>query len=251
MKWIFGILINILVTVLFYANGYPLTGKEIIEKSENVIRGDTRVGVMTITVKTRRWTRSMKLKMWDFRLSKKSFGEIFEPKKDAGNRFLMINKTLRHYVPSLQKDILISPSMMLQSWMGSDFTNDDIVKESSIVDDYTHTIEAKDRIDGNECYRIMLAPKSDAAVIWGKIIYYVRIGDYLPVRQEFYNEHGVMKKLMTFGGFKNMHDRVIPTMIKMQTMSTPDRYTVLKIDTIRFNEKIPEKIFSIQNLSRR
>jgi hypothetical protein len=79
----------------------------------------------------------------------------------------------------------------------------------------------------------------------------VRAGDYLPVRQEFYNEHGVMKKLMTFGEFRKMYDRVIPTMIKMQTVSTPDRYTVLKINTIKFNEKIPEDVFSLQNLCRR
>ncbi len=244
------IIMIFLIITAFSNEGYPLTGKDIIEKSERATRGDTQTGVMTITVKTRRWTRAMKLKIWDDRIGKKSFGEIYEPKKDAGNRFLMIERTMRHYVPNLQKDILISPSMMLQSWMGSDFTNDDIVKESSIVEDYIHIIERKETLEGKACYRIKLTPKPDAAVVWGQIIYYVRAGDFLPVRQELYNEHGVMKKVMSFGEFKKMHDRIIPTMIKMQTVSTPDRHTLLIIHSIRFNEKIPGSIFSLQNLRR-
>jgi hypothetical protein len=106
-------------------------------------------------------------------------------------------------------------------------------------------------VDGNDCYRIRLTPKPGAAVVWGKIIYFVRAADSLPVREEFYNEHDVMKKLMTFGEFRRMHDRTIPTVIKMQTMNTPDRFTMLTINSIRFNERIPEGVFTLQNLCRR
>ena len=92
MKRNYAIITAIMMTMLGVTEVYSMTAREIIEKSENVIRGDTQIGVMTITVKTRRWTRAMKLKMWDSRIGKKSFGEITEPKKDAGNRFLMIKQ---------------------------------------------------------------------------------------------------------------------------------------------------------------
>ncbi len=231
--------------------GRAITAREIIEKSDEAIRGNSQIAIFEITVKTRRWTRTMKMKSSEIRKAKKSFAEIYEPKKDAGNRFLLIDKNMWHYVPKLQQTVKISPSMMLQSWMGSDFTNDDIVKESSIVNDYTHTIIGKETIDGYPCYKIQLSPKPDAAVVWGKILYYAREGDYLPVREEFYNEHNVMKKAMTCSSFKKMHDRLIPTLYKMQTVKKRNRYTIMEIKRVRFNVKIPERIFSLQNLKRR
>jgi len=230
---------------------YALTGKEIIRKTEDAMRGTSVVGTYLITVKTKLWTRTMKLKAYDQRAGKKSFNEIYEPKKDAGNRFLMINKNMWHYVPKLQQTIKISPSMMLQSWMGSDFTNDDIVKESSIEEDYTHAVTGAATVDGHPCHVITLTPKPDAAVVWGKIIYSVRQSDYLPVREEFYNEHNVLKRVMTFGQFKKMDDRVIPTLWKMQTVSKPEAHTILEIASIRFNTAIPSRTFTMQNLTRK
>jgi len=228
-----------------------LTAREIIDRAENAVRGNSAMGTYAITIKTRRWTRTMELKSWDHRSTKRSFSEITAPKKDAGNRFLLVNKTMHQYVPKLQQEIKISPSMMMQSWMGSDFTNDDIVKESSILDDYTQRLIGNKSIDGTECYEVELIPKKDADVVWGKIIYYARITDCLPVRQEFYNEHNVMKKVMALSGFKTMHDRVIPTIMKMQTVGKDDRYTVMEIKEIRFNVAIPDYIFSLQNLKRK
>lgn len=141
--------------------------------------------------------------------------------------------------------------MMLDSWMGSDFTNDDIVKESSIVNDYTHSIIGEETVDSHRCYKIKLSPKPEAAVVWGKIIYYARKSDYLPVKEEFYNEHSVLKKVMTFSSFMKMHDRVIPTLYKMITVNKKNRYTLMLIKQVKFNVKIPAGIFSLQHLKRR
>jgi len=239
-------------TVIFSSTvTYSMTATDIIRLSERATRGNTQVASYVITIKTRRWTRTMKMVSWENRVQKKSFSEITAPRKDAGNRFLLINKTMRHYIPKLQKDIKISPSMMLQSWMGSDFTNDDIVKESSIVEDYFHSLEGQENIDGNECHKIVLTPKPESAVVWGKIVYYARVKDYLPVREEFYNEHGVLKKVMTCGNFRKMHDRVIPTRYKMQTVKKKDKYTLMEITGIRFNVPVSPGVFTIQNLKRR
>ena len=224
---------------------------EIIKKSEEAVRGNTQVAFVEIVIKTRRWTRSMEMKSWENRLEKKSFSEITAPEKDAGNRFLLIGQDMRQYLPKLKKDIKISPSMMLQSWMGSDFTNDDLIKESSITKDYFHTPDGNETVDGQKCYKITLNPKPEAAVVWGKIVYYARISDYLPVKEEFYNEHGVLKKVMTCGNFRMMHDRVIPTTYRMVTVGKEDRYTMMNIRSARFNDPVPSSVFTLQNLKRK
>ncbi len=233
------------------SNVYGIDAGEIIKKSEEAVRGDSQISSVEIVIKTRRWTRSLEMKSWENRLEKKSFSEITAPEKDAGNRFLLIGQEMRQYNPRLKRDIKISPSMMLQSWMGSDFTNDDIIKESSITKDYFHTLDGMETVDGHKCYRVVLKPKPEAAVVWGKIVYYAREGDYLPVREEFYNEHNVMKKVMVCSGFKMMHDRVIPTIYRMETVGKDDRYTMMNILYVKFNQQIPSSVFTLQNLKRR
>lgn len=237
-----------------------LTAAEIIDRAEKSIRGDSQVALVEITIKNRRWTRTMKMKSWDNRTARKSFAEILAPKKDAGNRFLMIEKEklMWHYNPDIGKEMKIHPSMMLQSWMGSDFTNDDIVKESSILEDYTHVLDGKKNVEGHECYVITMTPKPEAAVVWGKLIYYARVSDCLPVKQEFFDQHGKLKKVLTCSNFKKMGGRVIPASMKMRTIKkhreqgeTGDEYTQMIIKDARFNVAIPNNVFSLQNLKRR
>jgi outer membrane lipoprotein-sorting protein len=243
----------LILTCLLFSGStlYAADATEIKKKSEEAVRGNSQIALIEIVIKTRRWTRSLEMKSWENRLEKKSFSEITAPEKDAGNRFLLIDQEMRQYVPKLKKDIKISSSMMLQSWMGSDFTNDDIIKESSITKDYFHTLEGNETVNGEQCYKVILKPKPDAAVVWGKIVYYARQGDCLPVREEFYNEHGVMKKVMTCSGFKKIHDRIIPTTYRMQTVGKDDRYTQMNIRSVRFNDNIPASVFTLQNLKRK
>jgi len=230
---------------------HALTAEEIISRSEKAVRGNTQTALYEITIKTKRWTRTLVVKSWENRILKKSFAEILSPKKDSGNRFLLVDKNMQHYVPNLQRVIKISPSMMLQPWMGSDFTNDDIVKESSILEDYTHELIGNGNMDGQDCYKIRLTPKPDAAVVWGMIVYYARTNDYLPVRQEFYNEHAVLKKTLSLGNFRLMHGRIIPTLYRMQAVKKDDGYTEMEIKNASFNGHIPDNIFTLQNLEKK
>jgi outer membrane lipoprotein-sorting protein len=232
-------------------DAFALTAKEIIEKADAATRGNSQMATVDITVKTRRWTRTMSMRSWEIRAQKKSFAEVFFPAKDAGNRFLLIDKNMWQYVPKLQQTVKISPSMMLQSWMGSDFSNDDIVKESSIVVDYTHRLAGSETVEGMKCHKIELIPKPDAAVVWGKIIYFARESDCLPVRAEYYGERNVMKKVMTCSSFRTMHDRIIPCTYRMQTVGKTDQYTLMEMKDVRFNIVIPARTFSLQNLTRR
>lgn len=245
------ILLAVIAIISAPALLFSQSAKEIIEKSESAIRGNTSKSTVAVTIKTRRWERTLKLISYDNRLKRMSFAEILAPKKDAGNRFLLIKDNMWHYVPKLQQTIKIAPSMMLQSWMGSDFTNDDIVKQSSLIDDYTHSLEGREIIDGIECFKVVLIPKPQVAVVWGKIVYYVSIGEMLPVREEFYNEHNQMTKLLTCSNVKMMGGRKIPTVYIMKTVAEPDRYTKMEILDIEFDIELPHTVFSFQNLQKK
>ncbi len=140
--------------------------------------------------------------------------------------------------------------MMMQAWMGSDFTNDDLVKESSIVEDYLHRLTGEVKMDGFDAYRIEAVPKPDAPVVWDKILYWVRKGDYVPLRQEFYSERGELIRVMTFSEIKETGGRVIPTLWRMRPVKKEGKETVLRIIDVEFNKSIDEDVFTLRNLTR-
>lgn len=250
-----------LFLLIFSTSSFALTAKEIVAKSDKLIRGDSSIGTMTMTVKTPNWKRTLKFKGWS-KGKDRMLIRITYPKKEAGSASLKIGSDMWNYLPKINRTIKIPPSMMLQSWMGSDFTNDDIVKESSMVDDYNHKLLGKEEISVTEiikdeektvsspCYKIESIPKEDAAVVWGKIIYYCRVKDFVPVREEYYSDKGEMIKLMTLSNIKYMHDRNYPAYWKMETLNRPGRYTEMVIEDIKFNVTLPNSIFSLKNLGK-
>jgi outer membrane lipoprotein-sorting protein len=223
------------------------TAREIVARSDSLIRGRSSVGTMSMTVKTPNWERTLKFQGWS-RGRDKMLIVVTYPPKEAGSASLKVGGDMWNYLPKINRTIKIPPSMMLQSWMGSDFTNDDIVKESSLVDDYDHTLLGTAEINGDACYKVQSIPKPDAAVVWGKIVYYCRVSDLVPVREEYYSDKGDLIKLMTLSRIKYLHDRNYPTYWKMETLDRPGRYTEMTITDMRFNVPIPDKTFSIQNL---
>jgi len=157
-------LIGFILTVSFQITySQDLTAKEIVKKADDKGRGQTSQGIMTLTIVRPDWTRSITLKSWS-KGTEYSLICISAPAKEKGQVFLKRQNDMWNWVPSIERIIKIPPSMMMQSWMGSDFTNDDLVKESSIVVDYTQTLLGKEKIRDQECYKIELIPLPDAAV---------------------------------------------------------------------------------------
>ena len=143
------------------------TAKDIITQAEEKLRGNSSRSSMTITIVRPSWTREITTTSWSYGTDY-ALIYISDPARDAGTVFLKRDKEIWNWQPSIERTIKLPPSMMMQSWMGSDFTNDDLVRESSIVNDYTHNFAGDTVILGRECYKIELVPKPDAAVVWGK-----------------------------------------------------------------------------------
>jgi outer membrane lipoprotein-sorting protein len=227
-----------------------ISAKDIVQRSDDLLRGDTHRGTYTMTVTTPAWQRELKLNV-----ASKGRDEIFirilAPAKEAGIGTLRIKNEMWNYLPSVEKTIKIPPSMMMQAWMGSDFDNDDLVKESSIVNDYTHTVIDGNIIsDGHPVAKVLLLPRPGAAVIWGSILRWVRTDDFVPLREEYYDEHGKLIKTLEFSDITKVSDRIIPATWKMTSSIQPGHTTTIKLIDVEYNIPIDDSIFTMTNLQK-
>lgn len=226
------------------------TAEEIIAKAENLVKGTSCKGSFTMTVVTPSYTRTVKMDSW-WVGEEKALIVVRYPKKEEGNKTLKIGNELWSYLRNTETTIKLPPSMMLQSWNGSDFTNDDLVRESNLSKDYRQAIIRHDTVQGERCWVIELVPRPDAPVVWGKILYAVRQSDNLPAWQDYYDERGALMRRMHYGEYRVMGGRKIPTTWSMQNMTKDGHSTDLEITSIQFDVPISDRMFSYRELEKR
>jgi len=222
---------------------------EIVRKADELMQGKSNYSEISMKIHRPKWERTLKMKSW-IKGDEYALIYITEPAKENGQVFLKREREMWNWLPSINRTIKIPPSMMLQSWMGSDLTNDDLVNQSSIVDDYSHSVIEIEEIQGYECYKIELIPNEDAPVVWGKILSWISREDFYTLKNEYYNENGELVNTETLSNIKNVGDRTIPTLFTVTPEDEPDNYTVMKFENIQFNIDISDDFFSIQNMKR-
>ncbi|HQK38084.1 MAG TPA: outer membrane lipoprotein-sorting protein [Bacteroidales bacterium] len=221
---------------------------EIIRKADNKFQGEkSSISTMTMIVKRPKWDRTIVFKTWtrgrDYALTL-----ILEPAKEKGQSFLKVKNEMWNWNPTISRMIKLPPSMLSQGWMGSDYTNDDLLRESSLVNDYTHKIIGSETIGGTDCWKIELLPKENAAVVWGKIIKWISRDDFDQLRTEYYDEDGVLMRTEIASDIKSMDNRLIPTRFEIIPADKPDNRTIVILNEIRFNVPIQESFFTQQNM---
>lgn len=239
------LIIAILLPIMLSAQ--TMSAKEIIRKADDKARGESSAGTMTMTIERPAWSRTIEMKTWSLGTEYYMI-YIISPAKEKGQVFLKRGNEMWNWVPSIERMIKIPPSMMMQSWMGSDFTNDDLVKESSILKDYTHTLLGKENIRGRECYKIQLIPKEDAPVVWGKIISWISVDSFDQWRVEFYDEDGFLINTQTSSKPVKMGDRILPSEMTLIPEDKPKNKTTILMKDMEFNIKIDATFFSQQNM---
>lgn len=248
-------LASVLLAALFVTAGAPAaaqtsrdpSAREIIQRADRLQRGNSQQGVYRMTVVRPEWERSTRFEFWS-EGTEKSFIRVLEPARDRGVTFLKVGREMWNYVPRVNRVIKIPPSMMLQSWMGSDFTNDDLVKESSVIDDYEHRLVGRETMDGAEAWRIELVPKPSAAVAWARFEEWIRVADYAPLRAVYYNERGEHVRTLLFTDIRRSGTRPVPWRLELIEETKPGRKTVLQIESIVYDRPIDASIFSQQHL---
>ena len=250
MKTILKISLITLILLPFYSlEAQDITAKEIIDKADKKNRGQSSKGVMSMTIVRPSWERTIEMKNWS-KGTDKFLIYITSPAKEKGQVFLKVGKEMWNYVPTISRMIKIPPSMMMQSWMGSDFTNDDLVKQSSIVVDYNHTLLGTETVRDQECYVIELVPLPDAPVVWGKIKAWVTVDGYNIWKNEYYDEDGYMVNIENGYDIRDVGDRSIPTRFEMIPSDEPGKKTVMKILEVEYNIDLKDSFFSKQNMKK-
>ncbi len=216
---------------------------------EDNMRGGSSYTEMTMQTVRPRFTREIGIRSWSLG-DNYSFILITAPARDRGTAFLKRGNEIWNYVPSIDRTVKMPPSMMSQSWMGSDFSNDDLVRGISIVDDFTHKMLPGQTIDGIACFVIELTPKPNVPIVYDKIIYWISQRHYLPVRIENYDEFGELANTVNFRDIKQMGGREIPTVTEIVPADRPGHKTVLTTHAADYGIRLSEDFFSLQNLSK-
>lgn len=240
MKWLLSLLF---LSNILLAN----EAQEIIKKLEKNLRGDYMYSTMSMIVTSKRGKRTVKIESWS-EGNDKSFIKILYPKKDKGITFLKIDNQMWQYIPKIERTIKIPPSMMLQSWMGSDFTNDDMVKESSLEEDYSASLLSKK----GDSATLELIPKPNAAVVWGKIVIDVDLKDAVPIREVFYDDMMQKVRVMTFSKIEEHGSHTIPMVMELQPLDPDKKKNRTKVifEKVNFDTKIDPSYFTKQALKR-
>ena len=245
--------ISCLFLAFIFGNGsilsaQPLSATEIIRKADEKFKGEmTGYSVMSMTIVRPTWERTVEFKSWakedDYALTL-----ITAPAREKGQTFLKRKNEMWSWNPTINRLIKLPPSMMSQGWMGSDYTNDDILRESSVVDDYTHTLEGEETIDGHPCYKIKLLAKEDADILWGSQIWWVDKKEFIALKAELYDEDGYLVRSETASDLKIMDGRLLPAYIELVPADAEGQKTVLRILEMKFNIKLEDSFFSQQNM---
>jgi len=224
---------------------------KIIDDMETRMRGKASVGEMEMYIK--RWDRTLRMKFWEL-YPDKSLVKITAPAEDAGKGSLKLGKDLWTYDPNIDQVQKIPPSLMLDSWMGSDFSNDDVSRSSSIKLDYDVGVPEAGKIGEVVTWRITLTPKPDSPVVWEREVVEVAQDDYRPLRQEYYDEKGRLARVMLFDDFRPLtidgEERLYPYRWRMENHQEKGRYTEMRVKEMTFKDKISKKYFSIRALKK-
>lgn len=226
----------------------PDVGK-VMKKIDELYRSSSSEGTIEMEITTPHWSRTLKCRMWSTGMEK-TFIRILEPKKERGVSTLRIDNEMWNYLPKTDKVIKIPPSMMMGSWMGSDFTNDDLVKEITFVDDYQFGFTEWDTPEEGIIY-LKCVPKPDVPVVWGHIIMAVRRKDHLPVWQKYYDEKGKLIREMVYREIKRFGNREIPSVMELSPKHKEGYKTTIRYLDIRFDIKVDSSKFSLRNLRTR
>ena len=249
MKFFIGITIILsMVIVLFLGTiANAEDAKSIVKRSDDLMRGLQSYARMKMIIERPNWNRTLVMDVWTMG-TEKAFVRTLSPAKEKGVTFLKVGREAWNYLPSIDKPIKIPPSMMLQSWLGSDFTNDDLVKADSLIVDYTHKIVSEFEKDGVKFWKLELIPKENAAVVWGKVVIDIRQDNYVMAKTEYYNEDMELVKYIETGNIQTVEGKQVPMTFTMVNLRKPGHKTTMVYDKLTFKPKISPDTFTQRNL---
>jgi outer membrane lipoprotein-sorting protein len=223
--------------------------RQLLDRTDDLHRGESSHGTMTMRVKTERYDRSMTMEVWS-KGSESSLIVIRAPAREAGTATLKVDDSIWNYLPKVDRTMKVPASMLSGSWMGSHFTNDDLVKDSRMAEDFTFEMRSTPSENPEGLYVIDCIPKPDAAVVWGKVVVKIAGRTELPTEIAYYDEKGAVRRTMTFDDVRNIGGRSIPCRMRLVPTDKAGEFTEVVYESIEFNLDIPPSTFTLQALKR-
>ena len=224
----------------------PADVREIIRRIDQLYRSESSYSELEMEIVTPHWQRTLAMNAWSMGMDK-TFIRITSPKKEKGVATLRIENEMWNYLPKTNKVMKIPPSMMMSSWMGSDFTNDDLVKEFSLFEDYSYELIEVEG-GGKDFIYINCIPREDLPVVWGNVVIAATREDYLPIWQKYYDEAGKLMRVLNYSDVKKFGERTIPATMEMIPQTREGHKTVIRYLKLEFDQKVGDEIFSLRNL---
>ena len=242
-------LLYLFIVIFFtnFVNASNLDPEKILDSVDDLYRSNASHGIITLSVTTVNWQRTLTLEQWS-KGEDKSLIKILKPKKEKGLTTLRVDKNVWNYMPKVKRVVKIPSSMMSSSWMGSHFTNDDLVKQSRMTENYTFSITFEGTREGKDIIEITCIPNKNAAVVWGRVEVIVFRDDYIPIRMIYYDEDLLVSRTLEFTDIQTMNGKMIPTLMSMIPADEPDESTIVRWEEIQFDVTIDDEFFSLRKL---
>ncbi|RTZ75588.1 MAG: outer membrane lipoprotein-sorting protein [Gammaproteobacteria bacterium] len=220
----------------------PGEAEVLLERVRAQHRAHTVASDLRIGIERPDWQRTLKVHMIEDQDRRRYRSEVLSPRKLRGTLFLREGQRLWMYMPKLRRRVTISPAMMLEPWMGSDLTNQDLLQADAIIDDYNHAIVARTTENGMEVVTIESLPKADAPVVWGRLEQRIR-SDAVPLEITYYDRHGTAVRRIEFDAVKRFGERKLPTLWRIVPLPESGKRTELRLVSIAFDVPLPEDAF--------
>jgi len=217
----------------------------LLKKVDELFRSTSSFSTMKMQIITPNWHRTLEMQSWTLGMDD-TFIRVLSPRKDRGVATLKKDKEMWNYFPKINKVMKVPPSMMMGSWMGSDFTNDDLVREVSLLKEY-HV----DKKTEGENYRLILTPKQDTVTVWGRIEFVVNQQSLLPLEQSYFNEKGNKVRTMLFSDIREFSGKKMPAIMTMMPLNKTGYKTVIEYVEAEFDLELGDNIFTLRNLQTR
>ena len=246
---LFMLVLALVMPLMPFQKASAQTAAEIVDSLEAAMEGESSYAEMTMTIERPRYSRDVSMKAWalgdDYSLIL-----ITAPARDEGTTYLKRENEIWNYVPSIDRTLKMPPSMMSQSWMGSDFTNDDLVRETTIRDDYEHSIVSEEEYNGRNAWVLELVPKPNTPIVWGKVNVWVDKQHYILLREEQYDQSNELANTVEFSDIRVMDGKTFPAKMTLIPADEPGHKTIMEYRELDFDIDIDPSFFTRQNMRR-
>ena len=247
MKWVSRLFSMLLLVALPAVSAQAPTVEELLLRADDLLRGESSRGRMTMRVKTSRWEREVTMSIWS-KGSEKTLIRIEAPAKEKGTSTLKVDQDIWNYLPKIDRTIKVPASMMSGAWMGSHFTNDDLLRETSYLDDHEGSVAWVD-VGGTRYLEVTMTPRPDAPVVYTRLVYLLVPDAWTPYQAEYYDE-GELVRTMTFDRVQTVSGRQIPMRMVLQPADDPNERTEIIYTDLQLDIPVDGSLFTRRGLRR-